>query len=328
LKILVTGGAGFIGSHLVEKLVSEGHEVWIIDDLSAGKREYLSHLFEKPQVHFIEGSVLNRALLQPVIAEVDLIYHLAAVLGVKNCVDNPLYVIEGNIDGTKHVLEYSYQHQKKVVFASTSEVYGKNDRLPFKEEDDRILGSTSTNRWCYATAKALDEHLCFAYAKMGLEMTIVRYFNTYGPRAVNTAYGGVIPRFITAALRNEPLQVYGTGEQLRCFTYIEDTIEATYRAKESKANGMVINIGNNQPISILALAHLIRELTNSSSQIILLPYEKAYGKGYEDMMKREPDITRLQEVLNYTPKVTLQEGLLKTIEWYKAYLIDQGEKLA
>jgi len=226
-------------------------------------------------------------------------------------------VIEENITGTKNVLELAFKERKKVIFASTSEVYGKNENIPFKEDDNRVLGSTAVHRWSYSTSKALDEHLCLAYYKNGLPVTILRYFNAYGPRATATAYGGVIPRFITAALNNEPLYVYGTGEQLRCFTYIKDTVEGTYRAMSDKADGMVINIGNDQMISIFELAHLIKELTASKSNIEKISYEQAYGKGYEDMLTRQPDLSKMRDILNFTPQVSLKAGLLETIEWFK-----------
>ncbi|UFJ41952.1 NAD-dependent epimerase/dehydratase family protein [Brevibacillus humidisoli] len=324
MKILVTGGAGFIGSHLVERLLREGHEVWTIDDLSTGKKEFLQATLTHPRHRFLKGTVLDRALLKETIQQVDLIYHLAAVLGVKNCVEHPLKVIEGNIDGTRNVLELAYPERKKVIFASTSEVYGKNSRLPFHEDDERILGSTAIHRWCYATAKALDEHLCFAYAKQGLPVTVLRYFNAYGPRATATAYGGVIPRFITAALKGEPLEVYGTGEQTRCFTYIEDTVEGTYRAMNEKADGVVINIGNNQPESIMKAAQLVKQLTGSDSPIVKVPYEKAYGRGYEDMMKRQPDLTRARQLLDYLPTIDFTTGLSRTIDWYRQQLTTGG----
>lgn len=317
-KVLVTGGAGFIGSHLVELLLARGHEVWTIDDLSTGKLSALDNALNHPKHHFMEGSILDKRLLEEVLPQVDVIYHLAAVLGVKNCVENPLTVIKGNIDGTKNVLEVAAPLGKKVIFASTSEVYGKNKKLPFREHDDRVYGSAHIHRWCYATAKALDEHLCLAYAKAGLPVTILRYFNAYGPRATSSAYGGVIPRFIAAALKGEPIEVHGTGQQTRCFTYISDTVEASYRAMDPKANGLIINVGNNKQVSIETLAYMIKGLTHSSSEIVYVPYEKAYGEGFEDMAKRQPDITRLKEVLDFKPRIHIKAGLYKTIQWFKA----------
>lgn len=324
MKILVTGGAGFIGSHLVERLLREQHEVWALDDLSTGKHAFVSPMQAHPNMHFVQGSVLDEKILRELVRKVDAIYHLAAVLGVKNTVENPLKVINGNIDGTKLVLEAAFPERKKVIFASTSEVYGKNTAIPFQEDDDRILGSTATHRWCYSTAKALDEHLCLAYASMGLPVTILRYFNTYGPRATSSAYGGVIPRFVTAALKNEPLYVYGTGEQTRCFTFIDDTVEGTFRALQPQANGLVINIGNDKPISIRETAKLVVELAQSSSPIITRSYEEAYGPGYEDMQRRQPSLQRALEVLDYRPQVSLVEGLKKTIDWYRQQLQKSG----
>ncbi|MBO8162294.1 MAG: NAD-dependent epimerase/dehydratase family protein [Brevibacillus sp.] len=322
MKILVTGGAGFIGSHLVERLLREGHQVWTVDDLSTGKKAFLNAIISHPRHHFVHGTVLDRALLKELIQQVDLIYHLAAVLGVKNCVEHPLKVIEGNIDGTRNVLELAYPERKKVIFASTSEVYGKNSRLPYREDDERVLGSTAIHRWCYATAKALDEHLCFAYAKQGLPVTVLRYFNAYGPRATATAYGGVIPRFVTAALKGESLEVYGTGEQTRCFTYIADTVEGTFRAMSPTADGFVINIGSNRPIAIKRMAEMVKQLAGSDSPIVTIPYERAYGRGYEDMMHRQPDLTRARLLLKYEPKVDLETGLTETIRWYRQLLTD------
>jgi len=273
-----------------------------------------------PGHHFIEGSVLDKRLLEDVVRKVDVIYHLAAVLGVKKCVEHPLAVINGNIDGTKNVLEVAASLGKKVVFASTSEVYGKNKKLPFREDGDRVYGSSSIHRWCYATSKALDEHLCLAYARAGLPVTILRYFNAYGPRATSTEYGGVIPRFIDAALKGDPIQVHGTGEQTRCFTYISDTVEATYRAMDEKANGLIINVGNNKQVSIHTLAHMIKALTGSKSEIVYVPYEQAYGTEFEDMEKRQPDINRLKEVLDFKPRIHIKAGLYKTINWYKSQM--------
>ncbi|MFC4765828.1 NAD-dependent epimerase/dehydratase family protein [Effusibacillus consociatus] len=317
MKILVTGGAGFIGSHLVERLLQLGHQVWTLDDLSTGKPDFLNNVKHHPEHTFVHDSVLNRNVLQELIDRSDVIFHLAAILGVKNTVENPLKVIEGNIDGTRNVLELAYQKRVKVIFASTSEIYGKNENLPFKEDSNRVLGAPSVHRWCYATAKAIDEHLCFAYAEKGLPITVVRYFNAYGPRQTSSQYGGVVPRFIRAALNNHPIEVYGDGTQSRCFTYIQDTVAGTLAAMDRQANGLAFNIGSDRPITIRSLASTIRELTGSSSPIVQVPYEKAYGPGYEDMPARIPDLTRSKMVLGYSPTVGLEDGLKKTIEWYR-----------
>jgi UDP-glucose 4-epimerase len=318
LNILVTGGAGFIGSHLVELLLQLGHKVTVIDDLSTGKRSFLKNVETHSNFSFIEGNVNEHSLILYIVKKnFDVIFHLSAVLGVKNTVENPLKVIEGNIEGTKNILEAAYQYQTKVVFASTSEVYGKNESTPFHEDSNRVLGPTTTHRWCYATAKALDEHLCFAYAKKGLPVTVIRYFNSYGPRAIGTQYGGVIPKFITAALNNEPITIYGNGEQTRCFTYISDVISGTISCLLPISNNEVFNIGMEQQLSINTLASKIKSFTNSMSPIVYIPYKQAYGEGYEDMQDRIPDITKARRLLNYNPVVNIDDGLIKTIEWYK-----------
>jgi UDP-glucose 4-epimerase len=325
VKIVITGGAGFIGSHLAEKLLAEGHTVTTLDNLSNGKLNYLHSIMNHPSHTFVHGSALDRTLLNDVMEDGDAIFHLAAVLGVKNTVENPLKVIEGNIDATRNVLELAYARKSKVIFSSTSEVYGKNNSVPFSEDSSRILGPTTTNRWCYATAKALDEHLCFAYAEKGLPVTIVRYFNSYGPRATSSQYGGVIPKFIKAALTGNPITVYGDGTQTRCFTYIDDTVNGTIRCLESQFNNQVFNIGNNQPVSIIDLAYKIKELTNSSSNIQYLSYKSAYGKGYEDTPFRIPDLQKSRDMLGFQPQIDIETGLRKTIPWYEEILKQSGK---
>lgn len=317
MKILVTGGAGFIGSHLVKALLDLDYSVITLDDLSTGRKSFLQEFENHKNHEFVEGTVLDKQLLSKLIDQCDAVFHLAAVLGVKNTVENPLKVINGNIEGTKNVLECAYSKNIKVVFASTSEVYGKNTQLPFDENSSRVLGPTTTHRWCYATAKALDEHLCFAYAQMGLPVTVVRYFNAYGPRAISSQYGGVVPKFITAALKNQPITVFGTGNQTRCFTYIDDMVKGTILCLDSKHNNEVFNIGMNERISINELANQIKRLCKSNSPIVHVPYEKAYGIGYEDTPDRIPDNTKAKTKLNFSPAISTNEGLIKTIEWYR-----------
>lgn len=321
MKILVTGGAGFIGSHLVERLLEEGHAVWTLDDFSNGRPEFLAHLASNKRHTLIHDTVLDRALMKKLIGKVDTVYHLAAVLGVKNTVDDPLKVMEGNIDGTRNVLELAYPRHKKVIFASTSEVYGKNAKLPFHELSDRVYGAPSVHRWCYAVAKSLDEHMCFAYAAKGLPVTVLRYFNAYGPRQTNSQYGGVIARFIKAALKDEPLEVHGDGMQTRCFTFVDDTVSGTISALKPEANGLAFNIGSNRSISILELARLIIGLSGSKSPIVYKSYAEAYGPGFEDMPAREPDLTCAAEILGYSSQVKLEEGLQRTIVWYRDRLV-------
>ncbi len=248
------------------------------------------------------------------------VYHLAAVLGVKNTVDDPLKVIDGNILGTRVVLESAAQFNKKVIFASTSEIYGKNDTLPYREDSDRVLGDPSINRWCYATAKALDEHLCFAYAEKGLPVTVIRFFNTYGPRQTNSDYGGVVPIFITKALKGESLPIFGDGKQLRSFGYVKDVVKGLEKAIDEKTNHQAINIGATEQVSIEELAKRIQYLTKNEAPFSFIPYEKAYGKGYEDIPSRLPSLEKAKELLNYVPKTALDAGLLETIEWYKSRL--------
>ncbi|REE93145.1 UDP-glucose 4-epimerase [Paenibacillus taihuensis] len=315
MNILVTGGAGFIGSHLVSALLLQGHKVITLDDLSAGRREFLQEVLAHENHTFVHGSVLNRRVLKQCMDQAEAVFHLSAVLGVKNTVEDPIKVIEGNIDGTRHVLELAFRRGVKVIFASTSEIYGKNTILPFSETSDRVYGAPSIHRWCYATAKSVDEHLCFAYADRGLPVTVLRYFNAYGPRQSNSQYGMVIPRFIRAALRGEPLQVHGDGSQSRCFTYVEDTVKGTISALGREADGLAFNIGSNRPTTVLELARMIISMTNSQSPIHFVSYEQAYGKGYEDMPARIPDLTRSGAILGYSPSISLEEGLANTISW-------------
>ncbi len=247
-----------------------------------------------------------------------MVYHLAAAVGVKYIVDDPLQGILTNVKGTEIVLEHSFKYWKRVVFASTSEIYGKSEKVPFEEDSERILGSTKVDRWSYSTAKALDEHLCFAYSAKGLPVSIVRYFNSYGPRIDERGYGSVVANFISQAMRNEPITVHGDGKQTRCFTYIEDTIRGTLLVGEKEeALGNAFNIGNNTETTIWRLAEMIVELTGSRSELTLVPYEDAYGSSYEDTRRRIPMIEKANNLLGFTPAVELSEGLKKTIEWAK-----------
>lgn len=319
MNILVTGGAGFIGSHLVRALLLQGHKVITMDDLSAGRKEFLQEVLTHENHTFIQGSVLNRLVIKQCMDQVEAVFHLAAVLGVKNTVEDPIKVIEGNIDGTRHVLELAFQRGIKVIFASTSEIYGKNTCLPFLETSDRVYGAPSIHRWCYAAAKSIDEHLCFAYADKGLPVTVLRYFNAYGPRQTNSLYGMVIPRFIHAALRGEPLLVYGDGSQSRCFTYVDDMVRGTISALDRKADGLAFNIGSNRPTTVLQLARMIIRMTDSESPVRFMSYEEAYGKGYEDMPARIPDLSRSGAFLGFSPHVSLEEGLESTIRWSRGH---------
>lgn len=321
-KILITGGAGFIGSHLTDYLLERGYQVTVIDDLSNGSADYLQDASKQPQFSYYQGTVIDRTLMEQLIKEHDVIYHLAAVLGVKNTVDDPLKVIEGNIDGTRVILEIAYQYGKKVIFASTSEIYGKNPELPYTEQSSRVLGDPSIHRWCYATAKALDEHMCFAFAKKGLPVTVVRFFNAFGPRQDHSAYGGVIPIFIKKALMNEKLPVHGDGNQLRCFGFIEDIVKGLEAAMHPNANNQAFNLGATEKITILELAKKIIALTGDKVEYEFLPYEIAYGEGYEDIPARLPSLDRAKKILGYESKTSLEEGLIKTIKWYETELLE------
>ena len=305
MRILVTGGAGFIGSHLCEKLVQEGHSVTALDDLSTGRISNVENLNE-PSFNLVIGSILDKDLLANLIHEADYIFHLAAAVGVFNIVNNPLDSLLTNIRGTENVLEAASLKKIPVFVASSSEVYGKNVSDALKENDDRILGSPVTLRWSYSEAKAIDESLAFAYfVEKGLETRIVRFFNTVGPRQLG-AYGMVVPRFVKSAISNEPLTIYGNGNQTRCFAHVYDVIEAINAiAFAENTIGKVINIGNNFEISINDLAQKIITETNSSSDIEYIEYEIAYGNGFEDMERRVPNIDLINDLVGWKPSRNL-----------------------
>ena len=306
MKYLVTGGAGFIGSHLVEKLVGRGDEVVILDNLSSG---VIDNLFKsKENVMFNQGSILDRSILNRLVSESDYVVHLAAALGVFNIINNPLDSLKTNLTGSEIVLEACNEFGKPVIVASTSEIYGKNDKVPLNEEDDRIIGHPLKSRWSYSEAKAVDESLAyFYYLENKLPIRIVRFFNTVGPRQVGH-YGMVVPRFVTAALKNEPLSVYGSGDQIRCFCHIDDAVRALLLVMDSeKAVGQVFNVGNNQQITIMELAKKVIEITGSTSSIERIAYEKAYPEGFEDMQRRVPDISKIKQVLEWSPEINLDQ---------------------
>ncbi|WP_081841031.1 NAD-dependent epimerase/dehydratase family protein [Alicyclobacillus macrosporangiidus] len=317
MKLLVTGGAGFIGSHLAEHLLRSGHTVTVLDNMSTGSSRNIDDLKAYDRFSFVCGTVLDAKLVNSLVKEHDAVFHLAAVVGTKNCIENPIDLIHSNIMGTDNVVEACYEHGKKLVLASTSEVYGRSEQIPFREDGPRVFGPVHADRWCYATTKTLDEYLSLAYAKLGLAVTILRYFNIYGPRANQSRYANVIPSFIRCALNNEPLQVHGTGEQTRSFTYVSDCVGATVAALAPSANGAVINVGTEDEVSINALAKTIIRLSGSRSAIVHVPYEHVFGPGHEDVSRRVPDATRARQLLNFHPRVTLEDGLRKTIDWYR-----------
>lgn len=303
MRILVTGGAGFIGSHLCERLIMDGHEVTAIDNFSTGRASNLRSLADSASFTLIEGSILDASTLSPLIKKADHVFHLAAAVGVFNIVNNPLASLLTNIRGTENVLEAASSIGTPVFLTSSSEVYGKNISDSLKESDDRILGSPVTLRWSYSEAKAIDESLAFAYfVEKQLETRIVRFFNTVGPRQLG-AYGMVVPRFVKAALANEPITIYGTGNQTRCFAHVYDVVDAVIAiALAENTIGKVINIGNNFEISINALAKKIIDYTNSKSEIVYIPYEEAYGDGFEDMERRVPNLDLIKQLVGWKPK--------------------------
>ena len=310
-SILVTGGAGFIGSWLCEKLLGEGKNVIVVDDLSTGRIENLDAIKANKNFEFIEGNVRDEKLMRKVIARCEQIYHLAAAVGVNLIVEKPVHTIETNIGGTEVVLAVANEFSCPVLLVSTSEVYGKNEKVPFNEDDDTVLGSTKFSRWAYACSKAIDEFLGFAYHKQyGLGVVVVRLFNTIGPRQ-RGRYGMVVPRFVKWALKNEPINIYGDGKQSRCFSYVGDVVEAMVglMAAEEKAYGKVFNVGSNEEISIEQLADKIVAAVASESEKKFVPYEKAYGAGFDDMARRVPCLERIYETIGFEPSMGIDEIL-------------------
>ena len=306
--VLITGGAGFIGSHLTEALLQQGNRVTIIDDLSTGAMRNIDHLKDKPRFCYVIDSILNRPVLADLIDACDLVFHLAAAVGVKLIVESPVRTIETNIKGTEAVLECANRNKKKVVITSTSEVYGKSTKSPFTEEDDLVLGPTIKGRWSYACSKAIDEFLALAYCKeRAVPVVIARLFNTVGPRQTGR-YGMVLPTFIRQALLHQPITVYGDGGQSRCFTHVKDTVGALMQlAQLPEAVGQVFNVGNAQAITIAELAQLVKQLTASPSEICYIPYAEAYGEEFEDMQQRVPDLTKIHALYGYTPSCSLHD---------------------
>jgi UDP-glucose 4-epimerase len=308
MRFLVTGGAGFIGSHLADRLISDNNSVVILDDISTGRLENLNRYKNNSNLEYIKGSVLDQRILESTVNDVDYIFHLAAAVGVFNIVNQPLSSLVTNIRGTENVLEAAHKRNTPVFLSSSSEVYGKNTSDALRESDDRILGSPTTLRWSYSEAKAIDETLAFAYwTEKNLPTRIVRFFNTVGPRQVGE-YGMVIPRFVSMALKNEPITIYGNGEQTRCFGHVYDVIDAVISvAFSDKTIGKVINIGNNFEISMNDLARKIIEETGSKSEIKYIPYSEAYGNGFEDMERRVPNIDLIKSLTGWQPKRDLTQ---------------------
>jgi nucleoside-diphosphate-sugar epimerase len=320
VRALITGGAGFIGSHLAEALLGAGHEVDIIDNLSTGSIRNVGHLKSQPRFKYTIDTLTNEPLLAELVDRNDVIFHFAAAVGVKLIVEEPVHTIETNVHGTEVVLKHANKKRKKVVIASTSEVYGKSADVPFREDADLVMGATVKHRWAYACSKAIDEFLALAYYKeRGLPVIIVRFFNTVGPRQTGQ-YGMVLPSFVRQAMAGEPITVFGDGTQSRSFTYVGDVVECLMKlVNEPKAIGQVFNIGNKEEVTILRLAELVKSLTGSPSPIEFIPYDKAYEEGFEDMPRRVPDLTKVHNLVGYEPKVQLNEIITKVIEYFRTH---------
>ena len=318
MNFLITGGAGFIGSHLAEALVARGDRVIVYDDLSTGRLSNLKSIMKKKNFSFIKGDILDKRLLGGAIKRVDMVFHLAAVVGVRYVLEHPLKTLEVNVRGTENVLSLAHGYRKKVGIASSSEVYGKSENFPLKEDDDRVMGATAITRWSYAATKAMDEFMALAYFReKKLPTLIVRFFNICGPRQTGR-YGMVIPRLVEEALKGEPLTIYGDGKQTRSFTYVADAISAVLALSSiRKAYGQIFNLGSREVVSIEELALKIKEMTASSSPLVYIPYQEAYGRDFEDMRHRRPDITKLEKFLGFSPETKLEEIIRSTIEYMK-----------
>jgi len=313
LRVLITGGAGFIGSHLSDALLQRGDEVFVIDDLSTGSIENIRHLKDHPRFNYTIDDVNNQPLTAELVDQCDVVFHLAAAVGVKLIVESPVRTIETNVHSTEVVLSLANKKKKKVLIASTSEVYGLSNAVPFREDGNLVMGATKKGRWSYACSKAIDEFLALAYwREKKLPTVVVRLFNTVGPRQTGQ-YGMVIPTFVKQALAGRPITVYGDGKQSRCFCYVGDVIGALMKLMDnSKAVGEVFNVGSNQEITILDLAKRVKEVANSDSEIVFVPYDEAYEEGFEDMPRRVPDISKINDLIGFKPEMRL-DGILKSV---------------
>jgi UDP-glucose 4-epimerase len=321
MRILITGGAGFIGSHLSEALLEAGHEVLVLDDLSTGAIDNIAHLRNRPGYEYTIDSVFNESLVAEMVDRADVVFHLAAAVGVKLIVERPVHTIETNVHGTEVILRHAVKKKKLVFIASTSEVYGKSADVPFREDADLVMGATFRHRWAYACSKALDEFLALAYWKeKKLPVIVVRFFNTVGPRQTGQ-YGMVVPNFVRQALTGEPITVFGDGDQSRSFTYVGDAVEALMRLMVTpSAIGQVFNIGNVEEVSIMNLAERIKKATGSQSRIVKIPYEEAYEAGFEDMPRRVPDLSKIRAAVGFEPKVGLEEIIERVIAYQRSTL--------
>ena len=318
MRALITGGAGFIGSHLSDRLIADGHEVFVIDNLSTGSIANIAHLKDHPRFHYTIDTIANEPLLAELVDEADVVFHLAAAVGVKLIVEQPVHTIETNVHGTEVVLKLANKKKKLVLVASTSEVYGKSADVPFREDADLVLGPTTKHRWAYACSKLLDEFLALAYWKeKKLPVVIVRLFNTVGPRQTGQ-YGMVIPTFVQQALAGRPITVFGDGTQQRSFTWVGDVIGALVALAASPgAVGEVFNVGNREEITMAALAERVKALTGSASGIVQIPYDQAYEAGFEDMPRRVPDLTKIRALIGYEPRIGLDEILVHVVDYFQ-----------
>jgi UDP-glucose 4-epimerase len=316
MRILITGGAGFLGSHLSDAFIARGDEVFVLDTGSIAK---VRHLLDEPRFHYIHDTIFNLELLDGLAAKVDLIYHLAAVVGVEHYVADPYETLNVNVNGTQNVLKAAYKYNRKVVFSSTSEVYGRNPKVPWNEDDDRVLGATTIDRWCYSTSKAVGEHFSFAYHKLGLPVVVLRYFNVYGPRLDRIDVGRLFTIFMGQLLRGADLTVIGDGSQTRCFTFVSDAVAATVAAGlKNTVNGHALNVGVDVETSVLDFAKLMLEVyRGAKSKIRFVTQEEVYGKSYEDIPRRVPDNTKMRKLLGVEPKISLREGIATTMEWFR-----------
>jgi UDP-glucose 4-epimerase len=318
LRVLITGGAGFIGSHLSEAYLERGDEVFIIDDLSTGSIQNIQHLKSDKRFHYVIDSVHNQPVAAELVDQCDVVFHLAAAVGVKLIVESPVRTIETNVRGTEVILNLANKKKKKVLVASTSEVYGLSDQVPFREDGNLVMGATTKGRWSYACSKAIDEFLALAYwREKRLPTIVVRLFNTVGPRQTGQ-YGMVIPTFVRQALSGRPITVYGDGGQTRCFGYVGDVVSALVKLMDHPdAVGQVFNIGSNEEVSIMELAKRVKELTESGSEIVCIPYDEAYEEGFEDMPRRVPDITKVNQMVGFRPEMQLDGILKRVIDFYE-----------
>ncbi len=323
MNVLITGGAGFIGSHLAEAVLAGGHTVVVVDDLSTGSMQNLTDLLGREEFQFVRDSVRNVETMTPLVNRCDVIFHLAAAVGVRLIVDQPVHTIETNIHGTEVILNLANKFARRILVASSSEVYGKNTKVPFGEDDDTTLGSTRFTRWSYACTKMVDEYLALAYHdQFGLETIICRFFNTIGPRQ-SGEYGMVVPRFIQRALRNEPIEIYGTGEQARSFCHVADVVGALTRLIEcDQAVGEIINVGSDKSITIAALAEKIINMTVADSELRYLTYDQVYGRPFDDLMVRAPDLSKIKRLIGYRAKFSLDETLQEIIKFERTKLAE------